>query len=36
MSLEETINTDLKTAMLKKDEAALRSLRAVKQVILTC
>jgi uncharacterized protein YqeY len=34
MSLEETINTDLKNAMLKKDEAGLRSLRAVKQVIL--
>ncbi len=34
MSLEEKINADLKTAMLKKDEAALRSLRAVKQVIL--
>jgi hypothetical protein len=34
MSLEETINTDLKTAMLKKDEPALRGLRAVKQAIL--
>ncbi len=34
MSLEETINNDLKAAMLKKDDAALRSLRAVKQVIL--
>lgn len=34
MSLEDTINNDLKAAMLKKDEAALRSLRAVKQVIL--
>ena len=34
MSLEETINTDLKAAMLKKDEAALRSLRAVKSAIL--
>ena len=34
MSLEETINSDLKSAMLKKDDSALRSLRAVKQVIL--
>jgi uncharacterized protein len=34
MSLEETINTDIKAAMLSKNEAALRSLRAVKQVIL--
>jgi len=34
MSLEEIINTDLKTAMLKKDEPALRGLRAVKQAIL--
>lgn len=34
MSLEETINSDLKAAMLKKDEAALRGLRAVKQAIL--
>jgi uncharacterized protein YqeY len=34
MSLEETINTDIKSAMLSKNEAALRSLRAVKQVIL--
>ncbi len=34
MSLEETINNDLKSAMLRKDNAALRSLRAVKQVIL--
>jgi uncharacterized protein YqeY len=34
MSLEETINADLKTAMLKKDEPALRGLRAVKQAIL--
>ena len=34
MSLEESINTDLKTAMLKKDEPALRGLRAVKQAIL--
>jgi uncharacterized protein YqeY len=34
MSLEEKINTDLKTAMLAKDEASLRSLRAIKQAIL--
>lgn len=34
MSLEESINTDLKAAMLKKDEAALRGLRAIKQAIL--
>ena len=34
MSLEETINTDIKSAMLSKNDAALRSLRAIKQVIL--
>jgi uncharacterized protein len=34
MSLEEKINADLKTAMLAKDEASLRALRAIKQVIL--
>jgi len=34
MTLEEKINTDLKTAMLAKDEAALRALRAVKSAIL--
>ena len=34
MSLEDTINADLKTAMLNKNEAALRGLRAVKQAIL--
>ncbi len=34
MGLEETINTDLKTAMLAKDDAALRALRAVKSAIL--
>jgi len=34
MSLEEKINTDLKAAMLSKDEAALRALRAVKSAIL--
>jgi len=34
MPLEQKIMTDLKTAMLAKDEAALRSLRAVKAAIL--
>ena len=34
MSLEQKIMGDLKTAMLAKDEAALRSLRAVKAAIL--
>jgi uncharacterized protein YqeY len=34
MSLEKKIMTELKTAMLAKDEAALRSLRAVKAAIL--
>ena len=34
MSLEQKINTELKTAMLAKDEAALRSLRAIKAAIL--
>ncbi|HEX5001142.1 MAG TPA: GatB/YqeY domain-containing protein [Bacteroidia bacterium] len=34
MSLEQQINTDLKAAMLSKDEAALRALRAVKSAIL--
>ena len=34
MSLEETINTDIKSAMLSKNDVALRSLRAIKQVIL--
>jgi uncharacterized protein YqeY len=34
MALEQTIMTDLKTAMLAKDEAALRSLRAIKAAIL--
>ncbi len=34
MSLEQTINNDLKTAMLAKDEVALRSLRAIKAAIL--
>lgn len=34
MSLEQTIMTELKAAMLAKDEAALRSLRAIKAAIL--
>ena len=34
MTLEEKINQDLKTAMLAKDEAGVRSLRAVKSAIL--
>ncbi len=34
MSLELTINADIKTAMLAKDEVALRSLRAIKSAIL--
>ena len=34
MTLEQKIMADLKTAMLAKDEAALRSLRAVKAAIL--
>lgn len=34
MGLEQKIMTELKTAMLAKDEAALRSLRAVKAAIL--
>ncbi|QEC41186.1 GatB/YqeY domain-containing protein [Pseudobacter ginsenosidimutans] len=34
MSLEQTVNTDLKAAMLARDEAALRSLRAIKAAIL--
>lgn len=34
MSLEQTINADIKTAMLAKDEVALRSLRAIKAAIL--
>lgn len=34
MALEQKIMADLKTAMLAKDEAALRSLRAVKAAIL--
>jgi uncharacterized protein YqeY len=34
MSLEQKIMADLKAAMLAKDEAALRALRAVKSAIL--
>lgn len=34
MSLETKIMTDLKTAMLAKDEAGLRALRAIKSAIL--
>ena len=34
MTLEEQINNDIKTAMLAKDQAALRSLRGIKAAIL--
>ncbi|MFK7920861.1 MAG: GatB/YqeY domain-containing protein [Bacteroidia bacterium] len=34
MSLKETINQDIKTAMRAKDQAALRALRAVKSAII--
>jgi uncharacterized protein YqeY len=34
MNLEQKIMADLKTAMLAKDEAALRSLRAIKAALL--
>jgi hypothetical protein len=34
MSLEQKVMTDLKAAMLAKDEAALRSLRAIKASII--
>ena len=34
MSLESTINADLKTAMKEKDQAALRGIRAIKSAIL--
>ena len=34
MSLEQKIMADLKAAMLARDEAALRSLRAIKSAIL--
>lgn len=34
MNFEERINAELKTAMLAKDEASVRGLRAIKQSIL--
>ena len=34
MSLEQKVMTDLKTAMLAKDEKAMRSLRAIKAAII--
>lgn len=34
MALEETINNDIKAAMMAKDQAALRGLRAIKAAIL--
>ena len=34
MSLEQTINADLRTAMLAKDEKSVRSLRAIKAAII--
>ena len=34
MTLEETINEDLKTAMRAKDEVGLRGIRAIKSAIL--
>lgn len=34
MTLEEKINSDLKQAMLNKDEARLRAIRAIKSAIL--
>lgn len=34
MSLEQTITADLKAAMLAKDEAGLRAIRAIKSAIL--
>lgn len=34
MSLKDTINQDIKTAMKAKDQAALRALRAIKSAIL--
>jgi uncharacterized protein len=34
MTLEEKINNDLKAAMLAKDEAKVRSLRAIKSALL--
>lgn len=35
MNLEEKINADLKTAMLAKEEATVRALRAIKAAIIT-
>ena len=34
MTLEEQVNNDIKTAMLAKDKAGLRGLRAIKSAIL--
>ena len=34
MTLEETINNDLKTAMLAREEATVRGLRAIKSAII--
>ena len=34
MALEETINNDIKAAMMAKDEARLRSVRAIKSEII--
>lgn len=34
MALEETINNDLKTAMLAREEATVRGLRAIKSAII--
>lgn len=34
MTLEETINNDIKAAMMAKDQAALRALRGIKAAIL--
>ena len=34
MTLEETINADLKTAMLAKDQGAVRALRGIKAAIM--
>ena len=36
MNLEETINQDIKQAMLAKDKETLEALRAVKSAILLC
>ena len=35
MSLEQKVMSDLKTAMLAKDEKSLRALRAIKAAIIT-